>query len=158
MNYTKQKMTLENARLISKWQYNSPYNIYSFNGSDEDIDELINNDYYSIHLDNQLIGYYCIGKAAQIPTDISNSIYKDESYIDFGLGMRPDLTGKGNGKDFTGRILQWVKAAYSNKKIRLTVASFNKRAVKVYKSLGFIFKSSFIKKSSNTEFNIMVLD
>ena len=77
--------------------------------------------------------------------------------ITIGLGMRPDLTGKGSGKNFFIFILESIKNTFPEKKMRLTVAEFNARAIKVYESTGFKYLTSFTAESSARKFNIMIL-
>jgi ribosomal-protein-alanine N-acetyltransferase len=51
--------------------------------------------------------------------------------------MRPDLTGRGLGEDFVRAGLRFARETYSPPAFRLTVASFNRRAIRVYQSAGF---------------------
>lgn len=155
--YIEKTMTLEYAKKISAWQYQPPYQIYSFNKSDELIDELLGGEYCAIILDKKLVGYYCMGKSAQIPTKASIPIYSDDTYIDIGLGMEPSLTNKGNGNVFFKFIVQCVKSKHTNKNIRLSVASFNKRAITLYSHHGFVEHGVFTNKSSSLDFIVMLL-
>jgi [ribosomal protein S18]-alanine N-acetyltransferase len=100
MAYIIKEMNISDARQIAKWTYNNEYSIYSMEGNKEQIDELLDSSYYSVHENNDLIGYFCFGKSAQVPAGNSYGIYDDTEYIDIGLGLRPDLCGKGNGLEF----------------------------------------------------------
>ena len=75
-----------------------------------------------IYYDNQeLLGYFR---------------FKIESEkVVLGLGMKPDKCGYGNGKNFMKFILNTEEL--KNKLIELEVRSFNKKAIKCYKSVGF---------------------
>jgi len=68
--------------------------------------------------------------------------------------MRPDLTGKGMGLNFLYKGLKFAKETFLSTHIRLTVVTFNKRAIKVYEKSGFkkekIFKSE--TKKGDLEF------
>ncbi len=156
MSYKNKKMNIEEAVAISKWIYPKPYEIYSFDGSQSAIDEFINEGYCSIYQDSDLIGYYCTGKSAQVPTDESKEIYSNDNYIDFGLGMKPQLTGIGKGRDFLTFIIERIKKEYPHKKLRLTVALFNKRAIHLYQSFGFKEIFEFNKPNLNINFIIMI--
>lgn len=120
------KMTQENALVIKSWKYEEPYNIYNIT----DVKELLEEPYYVLY-NEELIGYFCIGSSAQVPP----YEYSDD-YIDIGFGMKPNLTGKGNGYKFLERCISFVENN-QNKPLRLTVAKFNKRAIKLYKNHGF---------------------
>lgn len=55
-----------------------------------------------------------------------------------GLGMRPSLTGRGNGTDFVQACVnRCLSELAPGQKLFLSVASFNRRAIRVYQRLGF---------------------
>lgn len=59
--------------------------------------------------------------------------------MEIGLGLRPDLTGKGLGSTFLDEIEQFILDYFPTvSKLRLSVASFNIRAQKVYQRAGFL--------------------
>ena len=51
--------------------------------------------------------------------------------------MRPDLTGRGLGEEFVHAGLRFAREVYSPPAFRLTVAAFNRRAIRVYERAGF---------------------
>lgn len=140
-------MNEKHAALISKWKYEEPYSIYSMEESAEDISELLNGDYYYVlNGEEELAAFICTGGSARIPGGYKAGIYDEDGYIDFGLGLNPALTGKGYGAAFLTSSLQFIRERYNNSRIRLVVALFNERAIKVYERSGLvkglIFKSS----------------
>ena len=62
---------------------------------------------------------------------------RSEPALDVGLGMRPDLTGRGLGEEFVHAGLRFARETYSPPAFRLTVAAFNRRAIRVYERAGF---------------------
>ena len=60
-----------------------------------------------------------------------------EDVLEYGLGLRPDLTGKGLGLDFFRAGLEFGRARYRPSLVRLFVAAFNERAITVYERAGF---------------------
>ena len=93
--------------------------------------------------------------------EISKWIY-NEPYtmysIDIGLGIKPNLCSKGLGFNFLCEGINFAKNKLLAKSIRLTVASFNKRAIKVYKRAGFEKVHSFerITETERTDFQVMI--
>ena len=137
-------MTKNYAEEILNWQYEAPYEVYSLSYSEEGLEEFLNG--YTAVLDGDcLIGYYCTGKSAQVPPH-----NYERGYLDVGLGMKPELTGNGFGKLF----LAFILAQFGTIPLRLTVAIFNKRAVRLYEDFGFKEKSTF--KRGDQTFMVMV--
>ena len=51
--------------------------------------------------------------------------------LEYGLGLRPDLTGRGLGLDFFVTELAFARRRYRPRRVLLHVASFNQRARRV---------------------------
>jgi GNAT superfamily N-acetyltransferase len=155
MNWTNKKMTEEYAKEILQWQYESPYEFYNNELNDEGLKELLDGTYVAVVDEkNQLTGYYCTGKNALVPAGNQYGAYT-ENMIDIGIGLKPDLTGSGLGRSFFTFILQNIEMAnIESLPFRLTVASFNNRAIKLYKNVGFLTQIRF--ESSGTPFQTMV--
>lgn len=97
--YRIQPMNPEFAGEIARWKYPDEYSVYSFEPSPELITELLNGSYYSCTDEHGwLIGYYCFGHSAQIPT-AEDYPYDDDS-LDIGLGLSPEGCGMGLGASF----------------------------------------------------------
>jgi ribosomal-protein-alanine N-acetyltransferase len=119
-------MSINYATQISGWIYQ--------NGNT--VKELMNGEYYAyLDLYNNLSGYFCFGESAQIPT-IEKEVYNPD-LLDIGLGMKPILCGKGYGYSFVKSGLDFAKNNFYIKQIRLTVAVFNIRAIRIYEKIGF---------------------
>lgn len=144
------KMSEKYATEILCWKYEKPYDFYNNVLSGEGILELTQDTYKAILHDKEVVGFYCTGKDAQVPAGNEVHAY-DETCLDIGLGMRPDLTGKGRGTAFLDFILKQIEAGGC---VRLTVADFNKRAIRLYEKFGFQEKLSFWRH--DIKFNVMV--
>lgn len=130
-------MEREFALEILKWKYEKPYDYYNNDPTAEDVKELLDGTYFALVNDeDDLVGFFCIGKNAQIPDGHQYGVYL-ESYIDIGFGMDPELTGKGHGYEFCSFILKSIEEKYRKTTFRLTVAKFNARAIHLYENLGF---------------------
>ncbi|EPE62163.1 acetyltransferase family protein [Exiguobacterium sp. S17] len=139
-------MTEKDAHAIQAWTYEPPYDFYNQVASAEGINELMT--YCAVH--NQgLYGFFCLGTYAQVP----NATYDySGTYVDVGLGMHPALTGQGRGRAFVETVIR--EAEREGRPLRLTVAVFNQRAVRLYGQLGFQQVASFEKGA--TRFIVMV--
>lgn len=148
MNFTASPMTEMLASEIVHWTYEPPYDLYSMEGSSEELEELMNGMYYGILAeDGKLIGFYCTGTSAQVPDGHQYGAYpKGSLAIDLGVGMRPDLTGQGLGTPFLSFILNQIRSANDKLPIRLTVATFNQRAINLYAKFGFNSQTKFVQQ------------
>ena len=136
-------MNEETATNILNWQYEKPYDFYNNEVTDEAMQELLDGTYYVLVDElKELIGFYCIGKSAQVPIGNRFGVYLDD-YVDMGLGMNPNLVGKGNGFEFCSYIMKFIEENYQDTPIRLTVAKFNQRAIHLYEKLGFVLEHEF---------------
>lgn len=135
-------MDRDTALAAAAWKYPQPYGVYSLDSDDETLAEMTGGDFYAVFQGWELIGYFCFGKPARVPWGEENGFYAP-GYIDIGLAMRPDLTGRGQGLEFFKFGLEFARAAFPGQPIRLTVASFNQRARKVYQRAGFTETGGF---------------
>lgn len=137
------KMNESIAKEILHWHYDPPYDFYNNDCSDDNIKELMNENFKAIVDEyNNLVGFFCVGEAAKVPAGYKFGVYHAE-LIDMGLGMNPHLVGKGYGFEYCTFILDSIKKQFGNTPIRLTVATFNKRAIHLYEKLGFVYEDVF---------------
>jgi RimJ/RimL family protein N-acetyltransferase len=105
---------------IGGWRYDPPYDFY-----DGDQDPVFNPErfYEAVGEDGALVGFY---------------YFEDkEGTLEIGLGLRPELTGRGLGRAFFHAGLEFARTRYRPTQITLSVAAFNERAIKVYERAGF---------------------
>ncbi|MEH7123931.1 GNAT family N-acetyltransferase [Bacillus sp. JJ1532] len=141
---------------ILNWKYPAPYNFYNNEENEESIRELLGSSYSVVIDENgRLIGFFCTGDSAQVPAGTKYGAYS-ETCTDIGLGMKPELTGQGMGYAFFSFILRHIHGAYKEVPLRLTVAKFNDRAIRLYEKLGFKRKIEF--SNGSTAFMTMIKD
>ncbi|MBP2028599.1 RimJ/RimL family protein N-acetyltransferase [Acetoanaerobium pronyense] len=159
MHYTIKEMSKNHSVDISTWTYKEPYNIYNGNRNEEFIEELLNGSYFSV-IDEKykIVGFYCFGNAAQVPIGKQYQAYDDINFLDIGLGMRPDLCGSGEGYDFFLEGIRFAENKFLSKKFRLTVASFNKRAIRLYERIGFKKTVTFERKNLDDSMIFLVME
>lgn len=146
-------LTFDQATTILHWIYPSPYDFYNMEVSDEAYTELLDGSYQAVVDQAQLVGFFCTGRSAQVPAGLPLGLYADDC-LDLGLGRHPDVTGQGTGFAFCSFVLETVKAE-SSLPIRLTVATFNERAIHLYEQLGFRRQSTF--STAYATFLVMIL-
>jgi RimJ/RimL family protein N-acetyltransferase len=158
MKLTVMPLTEEQIRTFVAWQYSGAYAMY--NMSTEDMETQVRffsdpeNGYYAI-TDGQgeLLGFCNFGADARVP----GGQYMAEA-IDIGMGMRPDLTGKGRGAQYAQAVFDFASSHYRERQQRVTIAEFNLRAQRLCRNFGFSQQSRFIRESDGKPFIIMVRD
>lgn len=148
-------MTAVYAVRIARWQYDAPYDLYSFDGSEETQREVLGGGYYAaLDAQGELCGYFCFGADARIPVR-EQDVY-DALLCDMGLGMAPDRCGAGGGTDFVRAGAAFARASLGAGTLRLAVAAFNKRAVSAYEGAGFAVTQTVAHARSGQPFYMML--
>ncbi|SIT91154.1 Acetyltransferase (GNAT) family protein [Edaphobacillus lindanitolerans] len=141
------------AKEILGWRYEEPYDFYNNEATEEEIAELLDGSYRVLLNEGAVFGFFCTGASARIPAGEQQGVY-GENVLDMGLGMSPDHTGKGLGYDFCSFIMDYISERNQGMAIRLSVAAFNKRAIRLYENLGFSVRDRFA--TDTAEFMTMV--
>lgn len=140
MDFLFAPMSAEDARVILGWRYDGPYSFY--NGpsepKEEDLAEMLDGSHIAVlNEEGELVGFYGFGAVATVPGGFLAGIYEGDGVLDVGLGLRPDLTGRGLGAAFVTAGIEYAIRTYLPKALRLSVATFNQRAITVYERAGF---------------------
>lgn len=155
MLYTIEAMTPARADDIAGWIYEREYALYSFERTENTIAELLGGDYIACLDGNGLmVGFFCAGQSARIPS-IEGYAYPDGA-LDIGLGLRPELCGKGLGRGFMLCGMAHYARTESPMRLRLTVARFNRRAIALYSALGFAPECTITHRTLGIPFDVMV--
>lgn len=144
-------ITREQAEMIITWSYQPPYGVYDLDP--DDLNELLKPEYRYHHVLDQagkLVGYCCYGIDAQVPGgDYSTG---EPEVLDVGVGLRPELTGLGQGGKFVRAILEYGWRVFRPEIFRVTVADFNQRSMNTFRKLGFKEKHHFVRELGQLPF------
>jgi ribosomal-protein-alanine N-acetyltransferase len=144
-------LTPTSARQILTWHYDPPYDLYD--ETPETLPGLLNPAYryhQVLDRDGELVGYCCYGEDARVAGgDYSRG---EPEVLDVGIGLRPDLTGRGLGGGFVGAILAFASQKWNPEILRVTVADFNQRSQNTFRSLGFQETHHFIRELAELPF------
>lgn len=158
MPYSFHTIEPNSARSVLSWRYEPPYDIYNTPPAlmEESITLLLDprHHYHSI-LDEMgdLVAYCCFGQDGQVP----GGDYSQEA-LDIGLGVRPDLTGQGRGQSFVRAVVDFAHRTYSPPALRVTIAHFNLRALRVWKKAGFRAWQTFSREPDGLAFVVLVCE
>ena len=142
-------MTQDEAELISTWEYTAPYDFYNAPADRNDLAELLDPEqragqYFSVYAVGELIGFF--------------QLTPDGDAVVVGLGLRPDLTGRGLGLAFVERGLAFARKRFAPARFRLSVATFNERAITVYERAGFATTRTFVHETSGGVFPFVEME
>jgi len=128
-HFTFRPIDAGSAHAISAWQYDPPYDFYDSAADEEDLNELLDpsfwvDDYHAV-LDqrSRLVGFFSFKRRAPA--------------LLVGLGLHPELAGRGLGREFVDAGLEYAREKYQPETFMLDVATFNLRAQRVYEAAGF---------------------
>jgi ribosomal-protein-alanine N-acetyltransferase len=123
-------MSQAEAHAIAAWRYDPPYDFYDATSAPDDLAELLDPErrrkgaYYAAFGERgSLVGFFQFERKGRI--------------VEVGLGLRPDLTGRKLGLGFMLAGLEFARRHFSPIGFRLSVATFNERAILVYERAGF---------------------
>jgi [ribosomal protein S18]-alanine N-acetyltransferase len=112
--------TLEALAERAAWRYPPPYDFYDDDGVPPKNPEC----FYSVRdQDGALVGFYFFMPRGDA--------------LFYGLGLHPDLTGRGLGLDFVEAGIAFAEERFGSRRLVLDVAEFNARAIRVYERAGF---------------------
>ncbi len=144
MAYTFAPMRRDDARAIRGWHYGGPYAVYNMDaaniGGDALEDEMLDprSPWFAVRGESgDLMGFFAYGTSAELGGYSTPHLFDEDGIVTVGLGMRPDMTGKGEGLRFVTAGLDFARQRFAPRVFRLYVMSWNHRAIRVYERAGF---------------------
>jgi [ribosomal protein S18]-alanine N-acetyltransferase len=143
-------MSQHEAEAISDWRYEPPYDFYDWPADEDDLAELLDpaqrrQSYFSaVDTTGELVGFF--------------DFRLEDAVVNIGLGLRPDLTGRGLGRSFLEVGLTFAREQFAPTHFGLRVADFNVRAIKVYERAGFVTTRSFMHKTNGGLFSFVKME
>ena len=128
-DWTVTPMTQAEAEEVAAWHYPGEYAFYDADSVSDGLSELLDparrgDEYLAARgPDGSLEGFVQLEAAGD--------------GVEIGLGLRPDLTGRGLGLAFTAAAIELAEHRGAER-IVLVVAAFNRRAIRVYERAGFV--------------------
>lgn len=147
MRFFFKPMTEVDARHIATWHYPPPYDFYDMDSDPEDLAELLDPQswrmphYAAFDEENMLAGFF--------------EFTPGEQATEIGLGLRPDLTGKGLGQAFIEAGLAFGRKHHAAQMWSLRVAMFNQRAIRLYERAGFKQVEMFMQRTNGGEYEFL---
>jgi [ribosomal protein S18]-alanine N-acetyltransferase len=144
-------MSAPYAVAITAWRYPPPYDCYDMTGADPDFLASPASGFFALLDGNELMGFRSFGQDGQVP-----GWDYDETALDTGGGLRPDLTGRGLGRQAIRTGLDFGRSRFSPPVFRMTIAAFNQRAQRVVEALGFRKARSFQGSADGRSYEVLL--
>ena len=142
-------MSADDVQTIAAWHYPDPYSFYDLTADPDDLAEFLDLDDWEpdSHFgvwdpDGSLVGFFAFE-------------HQEPTVIEVGLGLRPDRTGHGHGRLFVRTGLRFAREHFHPERFTLAVAAFNRRAVTLYRSLGFTEAGRFVQRTNGGEYDFI---
>ncbi|MCP4417295.1 MAG: GNAT family N-acetyltransferase [Chloroflexi bacterium] len=156
-------LTAKHVSQILTWRYEPPYDLYDMGKGTADPLELTEAiDYFSqphYHFRAmlrqpaaELVAFCSFGLDGQV----GGGDYSAEA-VDIGLGVHPNLTGRGLGGMFVGVAIDYAQKTFDSPQLRITIAEFNRRAQKVWQRHDFVPVQQFRSNVGERPFIIYTL-
>ena len=137
-------LTKETVAVISQWEYEAPYEAYSFKG---------HSDGYLLDESIWGIEQVCLTCDGIVLGQVACQYDGDDLWV--GWSMAPEFTGQRNGAAFVERCVREIRRVKGHtERILLRVSARNKRAIKAYQKAGFRYVETIqdeVAFTNNTE-------
>jgi [ribosomal protein S18]-alanine N-acetyltransferase len=119
------------AQAIADWRYQGPWSVYDSRPGDDPLSAVAG---YDAIVDDagRLVGFVCVGQEARVP-----GLAEADGIVDIGVGMRPDLVGRGLGRQFGAVVLDHLRSRCGDRPLRAVVQGWNERSLRLARGLGF---------------------
>lgn len=140
MQFKFKRMDGNYAHAIANWHYEGIYPFYDMEQDIIDLEELLNphiwtDKYYAVVNErDELVGFFCFEQ--------------EKKTVTIGLGLRPNCTGRGVGREFVEAGLEFAKERFNPAMFRLSVATLNRRAIRIYQGVGFKPDGVFLNETN----------
>jgi [ribosomal protein S18]-alanine N-acetyltransferase len=141
-------MSQADAEEVSSWRYPGEYSFYDWTSDPADLAELLDpaaraGQYFVVETSAEKV----IGFFQYKPPHGPN--------LEIGLGLHPEWTGRGVGARFLEAGLDFARRSFAPETFQLSVASFNRRAIRVYERAGFVAVRAYMHWTNGAEWQFI---
>jgi ribosomal-protein-alanine N-acetyltransferase len=144
-------LTAAHARELTSWRYPPPYDRYELGHDPDALTDPAAGFVSLVDAHGRLVGFRSFGHDGRVP----GGDY-DDTALDTGGGLRPDLTGRGLGRAAIALGLAFGRATFAPPAFRVTVWGENSRALAVVRSLGFVDVARFRSTTTGEDYAQLV--
>jgi ribosomal-protein-alanine N-acetyltransferase len=138
------------ANEVARWRHDPPYAFYDSTADPADLADLAE----LLDQERRRGVYFSVLDGENRLAEFFQFERKDGT-VEVGLGLRPDLTGKGLGAEFVLSGLAFAWARFSPQRFTLSVATFNERAIGAYERVGFRQGEVYTHETNGGEYEFL---
>lgn len=140
-------MRLEHAMNIAEWHYPGFYSFYDLRHYPEDIEEIFDESKWGTNL------FSILDEKGELLGELV--FQEDGDELEIGIGLRPDLAGKGMGQTLLQLGMDFARNKFEFNIFKIGVWKLNGRAIKVYERAGFRSEGEFINNIQGIEYRFI---
>lgn len=142
VEYTFTPMTQADAKELCAWRYDGAYSVYDFIPYEDAARQG-----WSIADAAVLARCFVSAKNAQGKLcGFFRLEVQPDGAVEIGLGLAPDICGKGNGAAFVRSLTTYAQQKHPQKPLYMEVRPFNQRAVRCYEKCGYTATAQYTKQ------------
>lgn len=142
-------MSNDHARKILEWHYPGFLSFYDLRHYPEDVEEILDQSLYGNTL------FSVIDRRGELIGELILTPVGED--IEIGLGLRPDLVGKGRGKELLNKGMEFARAQSQFRRFVIRVWKLNNRAIRLYQKAGFQIESEYLNDIEGIPFRFLVM-
>jgi len=153
-------MQAADAEAVAAWRYQPPYDFYDTAADPSSLVEVLDarrwgHIFFSVFAPAPLPSSSPLPESVEELAGFLELTARPGEVIEIGLGLRPDLTGKGLGLSFVEACLDFARQRARPRAFALDVATFNQRARAVYQKAGFVPGETFWRHLSGRRWEFL---
>lgn len=132
MRFSIRAFTGEDADAVASWRYPPPYHVY-----DASEDPSFEKGMRDPARWGELEFAVDDAETGELAGFLELTAIGDRDLVEIGLGLRPDLTGRGLGRSFVEAAMAFARDRWQPSTFALDVFPWNERAIRAYERAGF---------------------
>jgi ribosomal-protein-alanine N-acetyltransferase len=142
-------MDSEHASEILGWHYPGHLSFYDLGNDPEDIREILDHRRYGVNL------FSAVDEQGELIGELTLNQSGDE--MEMGVGLRPDLVGKGLGKELMEKGMEFARNMSRFDRFTIRVWKLNGRAIRLYQEAGFEIEKEYLNFIEGIPFRFLLM-
>jgi len=131
-------LTVADTNVVAIWRYEPPYDVYDLSADPAQRAEMMDaaslaGAWFAVDDDEGALAGFL-------------EMSETDGEVEIGLGMRPDLTGRGLGVSFIGAAMAFARDRWHPATFGLDVFPWNARAIRAYERAGFTRGVPYVRR------------